>query len=300
MRLIAAYGAIAVFSFASDRAEDLILEGKFTDALPILEAARDAASGRHDAEAAAVLNNLGSVYDQLGRLRDAQSMYERSLVLRRESGESDSQDAARTLNNLGSVYMKLQLYSKAEETLAHAARINGSRVWINLGLLYQAEHRWDEAESMFRKALDERERELGPEHRDVAIALNNLGVLLQSRKRLDEAEPLLARAVRIWEHAIGAAHPWVAAGMNNLGVVYAALGRSSEAEARFKRALEIAASVLPANHPNLASYRMSYAKLLRGLGRRDEAKRLEDSAMQARASFQRDNLIGYTVDARVR
>jgi tetratricopeptide (TPR) repeat protein len=317
MRRIAACGAhiiaaaVAVLisspARASETVEDLIAGGHFAEALPILEAARDAAavSGRRDREVATVFNNLGSVYGELGRTRDAQSMYERSLALRHDLGELETRDVARTLNNLGAVYWELGMFARARETLERAAdletrlgadQVNIARVWINLGMVHQSEQHWDEAETMFRKALDARERTLGSSHREVAVALNNLGVLLQTRKRFDEAGPLLERAVHILEASLGAMHPWVASGFNNLGVLYSKLGRAADAEKNFKKALNIASTILPASHPHLASYMTSYAQLLRRLGRKDEAKRLEESAARSREAYRRENLVGYTID----
>jgi tetratricopeptide (TPR) repeat protein len=320
MRLIAAFGApilaVAVVVVcpavhAADSVEDLMARGNFLDALPPLEAARDVAvaNGRKDREVATVFNNLGAVYDQLGRPREAETMYERSLAIRRDLGESETREAARTANNLGALYLKLGLPGKSREMLERAAAIdagidgrNGDEieaasVWINLSVLDQSEHRWEEAETMLRKALAARERELGPNHRDVAVVLNDLGVLLQSCKRLAEAEPLLERALGIWQTATGEMHPWFASGLNNLALVYMGLGRPREAEERFKKALQIGTAVLPPNHPHLASYMTSYAQLLRHLGRKDEAKRMEQAALRSRENYRRENLLGFTVDA---
>jgi len=91
-------------------------------------------------------------------------------------------------------------------------------------------------------------------------------------------------------------HPWVASGFNNLGVLYTKLGRPADAEKNFKKALGIATAVLPPSHPHLASYMTSYAQLLRRLGRKDEARRLEEAASRSREAYQRENMVGYTVD----
>jgi tetratricopeptide repeat protein len=45
-----------------------------------------------------------------------------------------------------------------------------------------------------RRALAIYEKSLGPEHPNVAAALNNLANLLQATNRLAEAEPLMRRA----------------------------------------------------------------------------------------------------------
>ena len=309
MRRIAAFLPVVFCCtiYAADTVEEYFARGDYAGALPALEAARDAAehAGRRDPEVASVLNNLGTAYTELGRSRDAQFVFERSLAMRRDAGEIATPAVAATLNNLGSVYLKLGVFSKAEETLERASAIddsnsdalNGARVWIALGSVYEAEHRWDDAEKQFRKALKVREQTLGPEHRDTAAALNNLGVFLQLRHRPEEAEPVLTRAMKIWRTELGPMHPWVAAVLNNLGVLYAALHRVEDAEKNFKEAIRIGDAALPANHPDLASFKLSYAHLLRTSGRKEQARKLEESARAARDANQRENLLGYTVDA---
>jgi len=68
MRRIAACGAqvfavavlLSALARGSESVEELIASGRYAEALPILEAARDAAaaSGRRDREVATVFNNL--------------------------------------------------------------------------------------------------------------------------------------------------------------------------------------------------------------------------------------------------
>ena len=54
-----------------------------------------------------------------------------------------------------------------------------------------------------------RERELGPDHLEVAASLNNLAVLLKTTGANEEAETLLQRSIRIKETALGPKHPQV-------------------------------------------------------------------------------------------
>ena len=296
------------FSFeAGDEINQLIARGDFTAALPVLEAARDSAehTGRSDESKAAVLNDLGIVYSQLGHPRDAQRAYEKALVVWRNLGESDTENSAHTLGNLGIVYLKLNLLRKSEGTLHRAASLEekfgdtlaATKVWINLALVYTAEGRFKEAETLLRRTIDVREKELGPAHGDVALALNNLAVLLEQQARLAEAEPLLARALGIWEGQLPSNPPQLAAGFHNFAIVQVRLGRLDQAEANLKHAIEIAAAALPAGHPDLASYRASYAHLLRQLGREEEARRLEAYARNARQQYAHENLTGLTIDA---
>src|SRR5439155_14372271 len=86
----------------------------------------------------------------------------------------------------------------------------------NLGFLYYDQGRYGEAEPLYLRALDLRERFLGPEHPDVAATLNNLAELYRARARHAKAEPLYLRALAIREKVYGPAHPDVAIVLNNL------------------------------------------------------------------------------------
>ena len=48
---------------------------------------------------------------------------------------------------------------------------------------------------------------LGPEHPDVAAALNNLALRYKTQGRYVEAEPLYRRSLAIREKALGPEHP---------------------------------------------------------------------------------------------
>jgi tetratricopeptide (TPR) repeat protein len=67
----------------------------------------------------------------------------------------------------------------------------------NLGQLYFSQRRYEEAESSYRRALEIREKSLGPNHPDLAQTLNGYAALLKKTKRKAEAEALLTRANEI-------------------------------------------------------------------------------------------------------
>lgn len=63
--------------------------------------------------------------------------------------------------------------------------------------LYYHQHKYAQAEPLFRRALSIREKALGPEHPDVARSLFNCGLTLHSLKRVDEALEMMRRATEI-------------------------------------------------------------------------------------------------------
>lgn len=59
------------------------------------------------------------------------------------------------------------------------------------------------------QVLDIREKELGPDHVDVAASLNNIAVLLKTSGQFEEAEEMYNRSIAIKENALGPNHPQV-------------------------------------------------------------------------------------------
>jgi tetratricopeptide (TPR) repeat protein len=107
----------------------------------------------------------------------------------------------------------------------------------NLGLLYQNQGRYADAEPLYKRALAIREKAVGPDHSDVALSLNNLASLYVVQGRYADAEPLFKRSLAINEKALGADHPNVAASLNNLAELYRAQGRYADAEPLYKRTI---------------------------------------------------------------
>ena len=64
-------------------------------------------------------------------------------------------------------------------------------------------NRPEEAEPLYRRALEIDESNYGFDHPDVEIDLNNLAVLLKTMNRPEEAEPLYRRALEIDESNYG-------------------------------------------------------------------------------------------------
>ncbi len=287
-------------------AQALISEGRYAIALPILEAARRNAWFTGHSEYASILDSLGGVFYELGRMRDARQVYEEALDRQRRQGDSATQQIAFTLDSLGAVYLKLHLVHKAEDTLEQATEMHQrlgdemgeARDLLNLGSVYRAERAFPQAEAALRASLAIRERILAPGDREIAIAANNLGALLRDLKRFDQSEPLLERALMIWQKTLPPDHPLIAASLNNLGMLYASLGRFEDAEPYLLRAVEVGRAALPPDHPQLASYMNDYAFVLRKLNRKREAGRIQDAARAAYKRYQRENALGFTVDAR--
>jgi CHAT domain-containing protein/Tfp pilus assembly protein PilF len=108
------------------------------------------------------------------------------------------------------------------------------------------------AYTSIERALEIRERVLGPDHPDVAVALNGLGRLHRSKGDQAKAESIFQRALSICEKSFGPENPAVTDSLSNLGHLYRSQADYARAEAMFQRALAILERSLGPEHPNFA------------------------------------------------
>ena len=131
-----------------------------------------------------------------------------------------------------------------------------------LGLLYSKTGRYEEAEAMYRKALEILE-ELSEENRStyigrVAGSCNNLGLLYDKTGRYEEAESLLREALEIYRELITENR---SAYLRNIAIIcydlrklYEKMGNYEEAEAMLKEGLNAYEILSSQNDSNCSSY----------------------------------------------
>ena len=151
-----------------------------------------------------------------------------------------------------------------------------------LGLVYDAQGKYAEAEPLYERSLAILANALGPEHPAVAQSLNNLALLYHHQGKYAEAEPLYKRSLAISEKALGPEHPQVATGLNNLAELYRAQGRYADAEPLYERALAIDEKALGSDHPGFATDLNNLALLYYGQGRYADAEPLYKRALAIR------------------
>jgi tetratricopeptide (TPR) repeat protein len=76
----------------------------------------------------------------------------------------------------------------------------------NFGDAFARQGRRDEAEKMYQRALQGKEKACGPEQISTLETVNNLGVLYAALGRLDEAEKMYHRALQGYEKRLGYEH----------------------------------------------------------------------------------------------
>jgi tetratricopeptide (TPR) repeat protein len=154
-----------------------------------------------------------------------------------------------------------------------------TRLFNQLGVLFDVKADYAQAEALKRRTLAIAEASYGPNHPEVAIRVNNLAALLYRTNRHAEAEPLYRRALAIDEKSYGPDHPDVAIDLNNLAVLLKATNRLAEAELLYRRALAIWEKSLGSDHPQVAAGLNNLAALLQNANRLAEAEPLSRRAL---------------------
>ena len=110
----------------------------------------------------------------------------------------------------------------------------------SLGILYADQGRLQDAEAMYQRALDGKEKAWGPDHTSTLDTVNNLGNLYADQGRLQDAEAMYQRALDGYEKALGptpvVAYIPLLNTLENLANLYVELGRTSDALPCYQRA----------------------------------------------------------------
>src|SRR5215813_6055435 len=139
-----------------------------------------------------------------------------------------------------------------------------------------------EALPHFERALEIRERRLGPDHPDVGQTINGLAIVHYYKGDYAKSESLHQRALAIWEKSLGPEHPDVARSLNNLASLYWKLGDYAKAEPLNQRALAIQEKALGPDHPEVARSLHNLALLYRRMGDYVKAEPLYQRALAIR------------------
>ena len=131
-------------------------------------------------------------------------------------------------------------------------------------------------------ALEAREKALGPEHPQVATALNNLGVINYLKGDLDKAQQLYQRALKIRERAFGSDSPAVASTLNNIAELHRLRGEYAAADPLYRHSIQSWERSLGPDHTLIALPLTNLAIVRRVLGDYAESETLYLRALEIR------------------
>jgi tetratricopeptide (TPR) repeat protein len=190
---------------AIEKAEQLRHSGDFREAYRALCSVGNRQAGR---TSAALMNSLGSVLQDLGRLDEAEQQYRRSLrMIENQFGPGDP-DLVFALNNLGGLMMVRGRLSEAARLRERSLKMRERRYPAadpvvlraveNLAAVRLAQKQFTEAQRLFERARKAWE-ESRPGASEAAIALNGLGAVALHNKQKDQAAMFFREAVDRWQ-----------------------------------------------------------------------------------------------------
>ncbi len=239
--------------------------------------------GEEHPRIASIYNNLANLYLSLGRYPEAERLYQKQLELIPPLlGEEHPYHFSMKLRFkqlLFSLLIKVFSFF-GFGAFSHEHGTNVASIYTGLALVYKFQGRYPEAEPLYQRALELRQRLLGEDHRDVANSYNNLAALYLSLKRYTEAEPLYQKALSLNQRLLGEEHPDIATSYNNLAQLYQYQRRYIEAEPLYQKALSLSQRLLGEEHPSVATSYNNLAELYQSQGRYTEAEPLYQKALE--------------------
>lgn len=215
--------------------------------------------GENDTNTAAITNNLGETYRQMGQYDKAASLYLRTLKIYDATVGANHASVGDTLNNLALVYTATAQFAKAEPIYQRSLKIREANYGPNhltvaaslnnLAEQYRLMGQYDKAEPLYLRSKKIREANNDP---SLADSLNNLAILYYTIGQFAKAESYFLAGLKIYEAHLGPGHQLVAGVKNNLGLLYAAMGQYPKAARLHRESLSIREEALGENHPRVA------------------------------------------------
>lgn len=221
---------------------------------------------------------------------------------------------AENQNNAGLDALKKGEYKKAEQALSKLLSLNSRRDKQRSDLVNQLATAYDaqatalklkgqfkEAETLFKKSLSLREKELGKNSPDIKYSIQNLSSMYSALNRLDKVGELINRyqsnvdgkffqeKVTMEEKILGPDSLMVAESLNDLAMNLDMNGKYTEALPLYQRALKIGKSKLGPNHPfvaaTLKSIAMNYSNQNNNAQYESFIKQSQDVLARAKAQY---------------
>src|SRR5260221_9929170 len=140
------------------------------------------------------------------------------------------------------------------------------------------EGKYDEALPLAKRALDLREKALGPGNQDLIPLLVNLAELYKAKRKPGDAQAYLERALQIGEKVFGAEDARITRFLDKLAFLTYEQRNEKSAETLFARSLAIKAKALCPDRPEVAETAFNLAEIYR---LRSEFPRAEPLYQQA-------------------
>jgi eukaryotic-like serine/threonine-protein kinase len=235
---------------------------------------------------------MGTVYESLGLYSRAQTLFLKTVDLRRKVLGPKAPDTLQAQTYYAWELVRGGKASQAEgllrDTVDLQRRILGpddrdtATSLFYLGWTLHSEGRDAEAEKFLRQAADIRRRVAGPDDADALRAMSLLAAVMSSQGHYSDAEKLLREVLDARRRVLGADHPQTLATMGNVSVNLMYQGHFAAAEKLERQVLDARRRVLGPEHPQTLASTGNLALDLRNQGKYAEAEKLERQTLEIR------------------
>lgn len=199
----------------------------------------------------AVSIQLGVLYQRMGRIKEAETLYSSLITFCKSYLEEDHKEYplyAVLINNISNVYIDNQEFEKAEPYLLECQQLYERwygvtspyylQTTTNLATVYKSTDRLAEAEKLLKEILYALNKTQGAGSADYVHVLNNLAELCTNQERYTVSESYLLEALQWQEKNFGKEHPMHQTLVHNLAETYQWMNRFDEADKLYKTAVE--------------------------------------------------------------
>jgi CHAT domain-containing protein len=141
----------------------------------------------------------------------------------------------------------------------------------NLASIYREDYDYANAEMLYKRAMNLRQRTLGENNIDFAHAVYTLAGLYSEKNQYDNAEPLYQRSLEIIDSISGKENVYYAHGLNSLGELYLKSGKYDRAELFLRKAAEIRSRIVGQSSIDFANSVNNLGVLYRIVGDYDKS-----------------------------
>ncbi|HKX32279.1 MAG TPA: CHAT domain-containing protein [Blastocatellia bacterium] len=218
----------------------------------------------------------GSYRINLSQFKPATDRERRSLALYRKYRETlDRQAQAQVTEAEAAAAEALKL---AEGQLGRE-HPETALIRITLAEILRGDNRPEQAEALFRQALEVLKDASGVDRVTLAQAWEGLGTTLYDRRNLPGAEECYRQAIAVREGIFGPDSPDIVVILGSLALIYLEQGELRKAETYFSRAWRLYDHVVGTDNPAAINFLNNYAGYYCALANYPEAERLYQRAL---------------------
>ncbi|HUR93765.1 MAG TPA: serine/threonine-protein kinase [Gemmatimonadales bacterium] len=250
------------------------------------------------AVAASVRRTIGTAYQGLGRLAEADTLFRETLRERIARTGPASEETAESWNDLGNLLTAVGKLDSAEAALGHALAIrrgNGGAdtliagTLLDLADLANAKGEAARGDSLAHQALDILRRVVGERDLAVAAAMGRVQSTQLGAGELEKAESTGRAAAAMLQELGLDRHPQMVPILSDLSITLANRGEMTEALATARRTVALDTLLFGTAHPYLATHLENLGYVYDHAGFGDSAKMMVRQVLAMRRALLADD-----------